>query len=701
MNTLKSLFFLMATLISSVAEAQEWVPHQSPEKINDLVDKDSELIMATDYGLIVMSKTTLEKTTYTTTNSTLENNKISSVTEAPNGDIYLSMVQTIGIFNGSDIEDVKIPSAAVVNINTLELFDIEVASNGDLWVGTSEGVLRKQGENWTRYDKSELGAFFRVWDIELDKNGDVFAGTHDGVHKFEKEAWTHISKNDSLIGYRNAELFFSKSGDLFFGGDLTKTGRYDGTNWEIYNFGSGGDRMQFSEDLDGKVYLNLESNIFQLNKGNWTAYTDAQTKALDLLVFDNSYYYIDAENQRWFCNNIYMSASDKGIIRSTSISSNTIEVNNVNQVHKGSNGNIFFIMGRTSTWSIAVVDPKGNWSSLELPDSLNWRFGIEDILFLADDDVWLSSYEGLHHYNGKKWSTNEEVTRGQLASDTKGKIYVLASKRIHMIEKGNVSEYNTTNSPLSDLEATSGLSIDANNNIWIASYDWSGNSQIQKIDTDGKWTTFDQKEYSVIDQPKGDFHFDENDNVWISAKAGAIKFDGNVFTNPIKENISKIDNYKALSIESDSEGRMYFAHQYGVTTLLDDVWGELLIDDVSHKKTSARSSITFDDAGTLWWASNDLGVFSYTPKTTASIFSKVKRAPVFSIYPNPSEGLINIQTENTTHSSLKLYNSMGEVVYTNDNLNTSNPLQLNQSPGVYVVVIETNNSTSAKKLILK
>ncbi len=701
MNTLKSLLFLMATLFSSVAKAQEWVPHQSPEKINDLVDKDSELIMATDYGLIVMSKTTLEKTTYTTTNSTLENNKISSVTEAPNGDIYLSMVQTIGIFNGSDIEDVKIPSALVVNINTLELFDIEVASNGDLWVGTSEGVLRKQGENWTRYDKSELGAFFRVWDIELDKNGDVFAGTHDGVHKFEKEAWTHISKNDSLIGYRNAELFFSKSGDLFFGGDLTKTARYDGTNWEIYNFGSGGDRMQFAEDLDGKVYLNLESNIFQLNKGNWTAYTDAQTAALDLLVFDDSYYYIDAENQRWFCNNIYMSASDKGIIRSTSISSNTIEVNNINQVHKGSNGNIFFIMGRTSTWSIAVVDPKGNWSSLELPDSLNWRFGIEDILFLAEDDVWLSSYEGLHHYNGKKWSTFEEVTRGQLASDTKGKIYVLASRRIHMIEKGNVSEYNTTNSPLSDLEATSGLSIDANNNIWIASYDWSGNSQIQKIDTDGKWTTFDQKEYSVIDQPKGDFHFDENDNVWISAKVGAIKFDGNVFTNPIKENISKIDNYKALSIESDSEGRMYFAHQYGVTTLLDDVWGELLIDNVSHKKTSARSSIAFDDAGTLWWASNDLGVFSYTPETTASIFSKVKRAPVFSIYPNPSEGLINIQTENTSHSSLKLYNSMGEVVYANDNLNISNPLQLNQSPGVYVVVIKTNHSTSTKKLILK
>ena len=103
MNILKSLFLITALNFSYAANAQEWVPHQSPQKINDLVDNGSELIMATDYGLVVMNKTTLEKTTFTNRNSKLANNHISSITGAPNGDIYLSTDQTIGKFDGSDV----------------------------------------------------------------------------------------------------------------------------------------------------------------------------------------------------------------------------------------------------------------------------------------------------------------------------------------------------------------------------------------------------------------------------------------------------------------------------------------------------------------------------------------------------------------------------------------------------------------------
>ena len=229
-------FLSTVVLVSSFAtNAQDWVSYQSPQQINDLVDNGTELIMATDYGLVVMNKTTLEKTTFTNRNSKLANNHISSITGAPNGDIYLSTDQTIGKFDGSDVNDVVIPAALTTNVNTLQFFDVEVASNGDLWIGSSEGIFHKKGQNWSKYGKTELGEFFfKVWDIEIDSKGDVFAGTQVGVHKFENNSWSHISKDDSLQGYRNAELFFSKSGDLFFGGDLTKTARYDGANWEVY-----------------------------------------------------------------------------------------------------------------------------------------------------------------------------------------------------------------------------------------------------------------------------------------------------------------------------------------------------------------------------------------------------------------------------------------------------------------------------------
>jgi ligand-binding sensor domain-containing protein len=704
MNILKSLFLITALNFSYAANAQVWIPHQSPQKINDLVDNGSELIMATDYGLVIMNKITLEKTTFTNRNSKLANNRISSITGAPNGDIYLSTDQTIGKFDGSDITEIEIPAGLKTNVNTLQFFDVEVASNGDLWIGSSEGIFHKKGQNWSKYGKTELGEFFfKVWDIEIDSKGDVFAGTQVGVHKFENNSWSHISKDDSLQGYRNAELFFSKSGDLFFGGDLTKTARYDGTNWEVYNQGSGTDRVQFVEDIDSNIYMSANGMVFQLNNSTWNTYTDSQTLAMeDLIVYEDSYYYIDTQNQRWFCNNIYLSVSDKGTIRSTSISSNTLEANSIKGMHNGRNRKLFFIMEKSATWSIAVIDPQGNWSSLELPDGLNWIFGINDILFLADDDIWLTSYEGLTHYDGKTWSTNKLLINGkQLAINSQGKIYVLASKRIYIVENGNVSEFTPTNSPLSDLEATSGLGIDANDNLWIASFDWSGNSKIQKVDTDEKWTTFDHTNHPSIDQPVGEFHFDNNGNTWISAKVGAIKFDGENFTNPIKENISNLENYKASSIESDSEGRMYFAHQYGVTTLLDSVWGELLIDDVPHKKTSAKTTLKFDDAGTLWWASNMTGLYSYTTATPAAIFSNYELASNFSIYPNPSSGTLNFKNIDADEASIKIYTTLGKLVYSNDKLNPNSPIQLDQSPGMYLVVIKNSNSTFTHKLILK
>ena len=156
MNFFKSLFLLvLSVLIFGSTDAQEWISYQSPQQINDLIDNGDELLMATDAGLVVMNKTTLEKTIFNKSNTSLSNNHIQSITQAPNGDTYIGTYDVVmGLFNGSDVEDVIIPEG-IDNPNTIELYDIEVAANGDLWVGTSEGVFRRQGQNWTKFDETE------------------------------------------------------------------------------------------------------------------------------------------------------------------------------------------------------------------------------------------------------------------------------------------------------------------------------------------------------------------------------------------------------------------------------------------------------------------------------------------------------------------------------------------------------------------
>ncbi len=71
------------------------------------------------------------------------------------------------------------------------------------------------------------------------------------------------------------------------------------------------------------------------------------------------------------------------------------------------------------------------------------------------------------------------------------------------------------------------------------------------------------------------------------------------------------------------------------------------------------------------------------------------------LYPNPSEGIINIQIDNTIGTSIKIYNTIGEMVFSEDSLNPNIQIKLNQPPGMYAVVSKTNSSTSTLRLIIK
>ncbi|WP_091954535.1 T9SS type A sorting domain-containing protein [Polaribacter sp. Hel1_33_78] len=71
------------------------------------------------------------------------------------------------------------------------------------------------------------------------------------------------------------------------------------------------------------------------------------------------------------------------------------------------------------------------------------------------------------------------------------------------------------------------------------------------------------------------------------------------------------------------------------------------------------------------------------------------------LYPNPSSGILNIQTNHTFTPSIKIYNLIGELVFSEDNLSPNSQISLNQPPGIYMIVVKTNRSTSASKLILK
>ncbi len=74
-----------------------------------------------------------------------------------------------------------------------------------------------------------------------------------------------------------------------------------------------------------------------------------------------------------------------------------------------------------------------------------------------------------------------------------------------------------------------------------------------------------------------------------------------------------------------------------------------------------------------------------------------------SIYPNPNKGVLFIDNKNESINCLKIYDLMGQEVYSKQLLNINNPIVdisfLNN--GMYVLIIESNNKSHIEKLVIE
>ena len=121
--------------------------------------------------------------------------------------------------------------------------------------------------------------------------------------------------------------------------------------------------------------------------------------------------------------------------------------------------------------------------------------------------------------------------------------------------------------------------------------------------------------------------------------------------------------------------------EYIAACIVDDFNGDDLLDIIIQG---------FVENTNVYW--ND--------STVLSVSDSMNATPV-AIYPNPSNGLVIIDTPTVIPTNITVYNSLGTLVYRQSAIVTkSNNVILTQPPGIYVVVIETQSSTLIRKLIL-
>ena len=198
----------------------------------------------------------------------------------------------IGTYKGFSIIDPaksKIVNNPVPELENAILYAITEDMNGDMWIGTNQGlyVLNNKNDILKKYTTENGLPNNVICGIVEDELGNVWISTHNGLSKFIKKENTFINyyNSDGLQGnefYRSV-FFKSLSGEIYFGGingityfnpSQIKEKREELQLYMIAlnigdktvfcnNKSKKGESLHFISDLD-TLYLDYKNNIFNL-----------------------------------------------------------------------------------------------------------------------------------------------------------------------------------------------------------------------------------------------------------------------------------------------------------------------------------------------------------------------------------------------------------------------------------------------------
>ena len=100
------------------------------------------------------------------------------------------------------------------------------------------------------------------------------------------------------------------------------------------------------------------------------------------------------------------------------------------------------------------------------------------------------------------------------------------------------------------------------------------------------------------------------------------------------------------------------------------------------------------------------GIFDLSTFSLGADYPEFKTVAGINIFPNPSSGIINIKSENLKSTvDVKIYNQTGQLVISDQNLNSGGNISLNYDlsvfgKGLYIIRISSGNQIISKKLII-
>ncbi len=172
----------------------------------------------------------------------------------------------------------------------LNVTAVAIDNNGDKWIGTSGGLTKYDGTNWTHYTTANSGIPSNsVRCLDFNSNGHLLIGTNSGLAIYNKVGqgqmpnndwigWTVYNMNNSPLP-RNvvSAVKVDDTGTIWIGtlggGGLAKL---SGTDWQVYTTGNSGISNNYiyalEVDAENKLWVGTNYGLASLTGAYWHAF---------------------------------------------------------------------------------------------------------------------------------------------------------------------------------------------------------------------------------------------------------------------------------------------------------------------------------------------------------------------------------------------------------------------------------------------
>lgn len=435
--------------------------------------------------------------------------------------------------------------------------DLHIATDGAVWTGTQfDGLFRFNGSTWDRFGMGIGFSSSWIYHIDEDSRGNIWISTPAGAHRYDGTVWQAFTQADGLAGDAVGQVYEDSGGDFWFVIRSYGITHWDGEKWTSYGVAEGLLHETVTgiyEDPWGGLWIGSGQGASRFDRSGWKYFTE-----VDGLSGARTYAILeDAAGDLW--------------------------VGGLNGTSRWDG----------SAWHVQSIVPVPPGSTLE---------AVLDIDQDASGRMWFSTNNGIALLEGSNWTyvrsadglSSDVVQTG--FEDSKGRMWFGTNEGVSRFDASGWTHYSRT-SGLPQLVRMEFVDIaeDGDGRIWVV-----GAGGVVRWDDAAGWEQVDLPDDCGF-PPCGAQAVEAapDESLWFAGtrRTGVYRLDGSGWTRITPSDGLLSDEITDLMF--DDSGAMWFSSPSGLGRLKDGIFGSYTAGD-GGLPVNDLNGLYQDSRGTLW-----------------------------------------------------------------------------------------------------